>query len=113
MTIESYVLEYLTAALPVPVSGNVPSPMPERFVTVEQTGSTVKNFIPRAEIAIESWAPTRSEAMELGETVKQAMAGITEHWEVSRCRLRTSYNDTDAATKTARYLSAFEITYLF
>ena len=41
------------------------------------------------------------------------MAGITEHWEVSSCRLRTFYNDSDTETKTARYLSVFEIIYLF
>lgn len=113
MTIESFVIDWLHDALTVSVSGNVPSPMPERFVTVEQTGSSVSNHIPRAEISVESWAPTRSEAMALGETVKQAMSGITERWEVSSCRLRTCYNDSDTATKTARYLSVFEITYLF
>jgi hypothetical protein len=113
MTIESFVLDYLAAELHVPVTGNVPSPMPASFVTVEQTGSSVSNHIPRAEIAIESWAPTRSEAMALGEAVKQTMAGITEHWEVSSCRLRTFYNDSDTETKTARYLSVFEIIYLF
>ena len=113
MTIESFVLDYLDGAMQIPVTGNVPSPMPQSFVTVEQTGSSVRNYIPHAEIAVESWAPTRSEAMALGETVKQAMAGITAHWEVSSCKLRTSYNDSDSATKTARYLSVFEITYLF
>ena len=35
MTIESFVLDYLDGVLPIPVTGHVPRPMPQSFVTVE------------------------------------------------------------------------------
>lgn len=112
MTAEQIVIAYLTEVLEdIPVSGMVPSPMPEAFVTVEKTGSTERNFITSATLAVQSWAETQEEAMTLNETVKTAMRSITALTTVSACRCSTDYNYTDTTTKRCRYQALFEVVY--
>lgn len=110
MTAEEYFVAYLAAALPgVPVSGNVPEPTPEVFVTVERVGGGEENHIKRADIAVQSWAGTRAAAAQLNEQVKAAMAEAIDDGNISRCHLDTDYNFTDTTTRHPRYQAVFEV----
>lgn len=109
MTIEEFVIGYLSTALSVPVSGDVPHPMPPSFVTVEKTGSGRTNKIESATLAVQSWAMSRAEAAALNETVKTALLNIITHNEISRSELDSDYNYTDEDTKRFRYQAVFDL----
>lgn len=113
MTVEEFYVDFLTEALDVPVSGNVPEdPRPERFVTIEKTGSSTDNFVYRPVIAVQSWAETRMDAARLNELVKQAMLGSIVSPRIFRCNLDTDYYFPELELKQPRYQAVFEITYL-
>lgn len=111
MTIEEYIVQYLSQQLEIPVSGDVPSPRPASFVTVERTGGSEENLIPSATVAVQAWAPSRDTASLLCAQVEAAMAGITARPEISACNLNSSYNFTDTTLKTYRYQAIFELVY--
>lgn len=113
MTIEAFVVQYLSERLDAPVSGDIPGNRPARFVTVEQTGSRFSNYVTTATVAVQSWAESRAEAMALNERVKAAMAEAVSMAEISRCVLETDYNFPDLTSKTARYQAVFEIVHFF
>lgn len=109
MTIEEFAVLYLSGRLNVPVSGDVPSPLPTSFVTVEKTGGGVTDKISSATLAVQSWAPTRDAAAQLCAAVEAVMAGIVAEPEISRCALDTSYNFTDTTRKIFRYQAIFSV----
>lgn len=112
MTIEAFIVDYLnTEILSVPTSGDVPHPTPEKFITVEMTGARIQNYIPKADIVIESWAKTRAEAMALNEIVKGKMLEMVKEKEIMRCKLSSEYNYPLEATKHPRYQSIYEVVY--
>lgn len=120
MTIEEFIIEYLATALaetvgsttiPFPVSGDVPSPVPDSFLTVEQTAADSVNKIRSATIAIESWHTTRANAAALNARVEAAMEKIIEKTEISSCSLDTSYNNPDMTRKKPRYQADFTVVY--
>ena len=111
MTIEEFIILYLSGRLSVPVSGDVPSPVPVSFVTVEKTGAGRENRIDSATIAIQSWAASRDAAARLCAEVEAAMGGIIAEPEISRCALDTSYNFPDLSRERPRYQAVFSITH--
>lgn len=96
----------------VPVSGCVPHPMPDQFVTVELTGSGRVDQIDRPTLTVLSWSTTRADALDLFERVNAAMLAAAQNWEVSRVELETGYNDTDTETHRPRYHARYGIVYL-
>lgn len=112
MTAEEFIVQYLANALSVPVSGDIPSPMPERFVTVEQVASKTENHVYHPRIAVQSWAGSRNDASDLNEEVKKAMSAAVAAPEISRCALDTDYNFPELELKHPRYQALFDITYL-
>lgn len=111
MTIEEFYISYLSARLTVPVSGSVRHPIPDSFVTVEKTGAGYDNRTRSATLAIQSWARSRAAAAALCETVEAIMDGSAADANISRCRLNSSYDFTDTATKRYRYQAVFDITH--
>lgn len=109
MIIEQFILNHLSEQLDAPVYGDIPSPRPARFITVEQTGSRQLDYINTANIAVQSWAQSRAEAALLNEAVKKAMQAAAASPDISRCHLESDYNYTDLATKTPRYQAVFEV----
>lgn len=111
MTIEEFIILYLSGHLTVRVSGDVPSPIPDSFVTVEQTGSQRENKIGTATIAVQSWATSRAAAAQLNKQVEEVMHAMISEPEISYCELNTSYNYTDMARKKPRYQAVFSVVY--
>lgn len=123
MTPEAYFISYLTGALTpppingvaqagVPVSGCVPHPMPDEFVTVELTGSSRIDQIDHVTLSIECWSTSRDAACNLMARVDAAMRISPVNDEVSRCELETSYNDTDQDMHRPRYHARYAVVYL-
>lgn len=136
MTIEEYVIAYLTAALnpeepeeetepapvlrsdpdpdpPLSVTGSIPHPLPDEFVTVELTGERVTNLVPTASLHINGYSTSRAAAAALGRQIYAAMAALPQQPEISRCALTSMYNDTDLEINKPREAAIFEIVYLF
>ena len=111
MTIEEYVVLFLSGKLSVPVRGDVPSPVLPSFVTVEKTGARETDRIRSATLAVQSWAESRDAASRLCAQVEAAMASLAAEPEISRCALDTSYNHPDLARKKPRYQAVFNITH--
>lgn len=111
MTIESFIISALSEALEVPVSGNRPTPMPERFVTVEQTGSRERDHVRQATIVVESWAENREASAELNELAKAAMLALPALPEISSAACETDSNYPDLTTRKPRYRALFNVVY--
>lgn len=109
--IESIIIDYLAQELSLPVSGLVPSPMPDRFVTVEKTGSSTEDKVRRATLAIDSWASTQEAAALLNEEIIAAMYAATSLAQISEVQCETDYNFTDTKTRKARYSAMFGVVY--
>lgn len=112
MTIEAFIVDYLSGEFSgISVSGDVPHPMPQEFITVEKTGERITNRIPKAEIVVQSWAASRAEAMALSDRVTDAMLGAVSEPEIMRCKLNAEYNYPLEEAKRPRYQAVFEVVY--
>lgn len=118
--IENIIINYLYNALAyedgssvahVPVSGEVPTPLPEKFVTVEKTGGRIENHVRSGTLAIQSWAGSQKEASELNDQVITAMEAAVALDVISKCQLNSDYNYTDTSTKHHRYQAVFDLVY--
>lgn len=109
MTIEEFVVAYLDELLTEPVSGDVLSPMPTTFVTVEQTGSGERDRLRSATIAVQCYAASRAAAGRLCETVIAAMQAMESQAAISSVQLDSSYNYADTARRRPRYQAVFDV----
>lgn len=111
MNIEEYIIDYLSNVLNVPVFGDVPSPVLDRFVTVELTGLNKQDKINSATIVVQSWETSRADASDLNIAVIEAMEGMIARPEISRSAIDSSYNYTDITRKKPRYQAVFTVVY--
>lgn len=93
-----------------------PEDIPELYILIEKTGSSVEDMIPTSTIAIQSIADSMQggsmlDAMDLNEDVKEAMIELEEYPDVVMCRLNSDYNYTDDSTKEYRYQAVYSITH--
>ncbi|WP_294709969.1 hypothetical protein [uncultured Gemmiger sp.] len=109
--IETTVLDYLRDRLGVPVTMEVPEGASGTFVVLEKTGSSRQNYIRRATLAVQSYAPTLLLAAQLDDRVIEAMLALPKLDRVAACRLERNYNFTDTETKKYRYQAVFAVTY--
>ena len=109
--IEKILRDYLRSKLSVPVEMEEEADLPEKYVLVEKTGSSMTNYIRHATIAIQSYAGSLYEAAELNEEVKAAMDEIIVLDEITRSELNSDYNYTDTATKRYRYQAVYDLTH--
>ena len=109
--IETTVLDYLRDRLGVPVTMEVPEGASGTFVVLEKTGSSRQNYIRRASLPVQSYAPTLLLAAQLDDAVIEAMLALPTLDRVAACRLERDYNFTDTETKKYRYQAVFAVTY--
>ncbi|MEG2930294.1 MAG: hypothetical protein RR825_00780 [Ruthenibacterium sp.] len=109
--IEKILLDYLSAALPVPVRMEIQEKPPPSFVILEKTGGGRKSGINTATIAIQSYAGTLLAAAELNEAIKFAMDDVADLWAICKAELNSDYNFTDTASKRYRYQAVYDITH--
>lgn len=111
--IEKTVIQYLKKKFPsIPVDAEVIKGMPDRFITVEKTGSRqLKRGIYQSTIAIQSWETSRFKAAELSEKVCEAMRSLPDEADNVSKSTGSDYDFFDTTTKRPRYQAVFEITH--
>lgn len=108
--IERIVIEYLKSK-GFAVFLEMPTSLPDEFIVIQKTGSTLENQISRATIAVQSYSTTLVDTIELNEDVKAAMLEIISLDSIGSCELNSDYNFTDTSIKRYRYQAVFDITY--
>lgn len=108
--IELIVYNYLKSVLTVPVCVERQEGM-EMYVYLEKTSGSVKNGIKSCTLAVQSYANSFQESLELNEQVKKAMENIITLDDISSCRLSNDYKYDDVVRKKHRYQALFNITY--
>lgn len=110
--IEVSLIEYLNGKLDVEVYCERPKVAPKSYVIIEKTSESESNFLRSCMIAIQSYASTLYDAMNLNEKVIQVMKDAHEISNVFGVHLNSSYNFTDDSTKEYRYQSVYDINYM-
>ena len=109
--IEKTILNYLNQHLVVEVYMEQPEKPPASYVVLEKTNGGEANCINAATIAIQSYAKTMEQAMDLNEDVKAAMKEITRLPSVASAKLNSDHNFTDTSTKRYRYQAIYNMNY--
>ena len=111
--IETTIINYLRKKFPKEkITAEVPNGMPDRFITVEKTGSRqIGRGLFQSTVAVQSWEERKIEAAKLSESVCKALRNMPDEMdEVSRSE-GSDYDFTDTTTKRYRYQAVFEITH--
>ncbi len=114
--VENLIIEYLNnhEDIAFHVYGDTPrSPRDGDFCyyLVQKTGSTNRNHIHTAQVAIQSYGTSKAQASTMNENMVGVMFGIVANPSVSACRLNSDYDFTDTAKRRYRYQAVFDITY--
>lgn len=114
MSIETTVIDYLSARLTESVSAEVPKGPPSSYVVVERTGGSDEpdGHIRKATLAVQSCALTLIGAVGLSERVRTHMRRLPGLPKVLRCECTREYNYTDPRSKYRRYQAVFDILYM-
>ena len=73
INVERLFIQYLNGKIEEPVSGDVPSSRPDRFVTVELSGGSQGMFKQNPLLIVQSWAESKEAASDLELKVRRAM----------------------------------------
>lgn len=87
----------------------VPSPRPERFVTVERTGGGRRDVRDLPSLAVQCWAKSRYEASELARAVAGCIEAFRAHPRIGRVEVSSVYNFPDLESGSPRYQMTVEI----
>ena len=111
--IETTILDYLNGLPGAPAKAVMEIPeggvTPPMWVIQRTGGGTLEGHIGTAMAAIQSYGATLYEAAALNETLKAAMAELSELDEIASCKLNSDYDYTDTAKKLYRYQAVFDI----
>ena len=109
--IEVTLIDYISRGLDVPCFAEEPAKPPRTYCIIERTGTSERDCITSATVAIQSYGGTLLEAMELNERLLKLMRRMPERDDISRCALVSSYPFNDTTTKRYRFQAVYEITY--
>jgi hypothetical protein len=109
--IEKTIFDFLNNNLSVPAFMEEQKVKVDKFVLIEKIGGSEENFIKRANVTIQSIAPTLYEAASLNEEVKEVINNIVLLDEISKVSLNSDYNYTDTSQKRYRYQAVFDLFY--
>lgn len=110
--IEQIIYEYLNRTLTnTTVTTEIRQGMPSSFVFIEKTGSSMRDRLKVARVAVQSYGASLYDAAALNETVKDAMFEMVGEPDITNVELNSDYNYTDTQTKQPRYQVVFEITH--
>lgn len=109
--IEEVILGYLSKSLDVPAFMEEPAKPPQKYIIIDKLGSSEKNRLSSATLAVQSYGKSLYEAAKLNHAVKGAMRDAVVLDDVISCKLNSDYNYTDEETKRYRYQAVFDIRY--
>ncbi|MDQ0153599.1 hypothetical protein J2S20_002320 [Moryella indoligenes] len=108
--IEVTVRDYLEEKLGVPVYMKFPPRPPESFLVIQKTGSSKRNYLCTATMAIQSVNTRLYAAAQLNEQVKAAMESIRDDLdEIVSASLNSDYDYTDPSMKRYKYQAVFVV----
>ena len=107
--IDIVILDYVSAALDVPVRMEIPEKRPSRFVVLKRSGRGRENGLESANLFADSYGESLLDALELHEQVKDVLDTLDTLKEVSSAELATDYPLTDTASKQYRYQAVYVI----
>lgn len=107
--IDIVILDYVSAALDVPVRMEIPEKRPPRFVVLKRSGRGRENGLESANLFADSYGESLLDALELHEQVKDVLDTLDTLKEISSAELATDYPLTDTASKQYRYQAVYEI----
>ena len=109
--IETILLNYLDAALDVPVVMEEPESPPEAYVVLQKTGSTLRDQLRSATFAIQSYGATLYDAASLNADVVQLVLAMNAADGVFGASLNSDYEYNNTDTKQYRYQAVLQIYY--
>lgn len=107
--IEKTILDYVAAALLVPVCTEIPANPPTQFVVLKRSGEGRENLVECALLIADSYAESLLEAAKLNEQVKSVLDDLDTLDEISSVQLSTDYPVIDTGNKRYRYQAVYEI----
>lgn len=115
-TLEERIISFLNSSEDVeyPAYGDTPykENLPAHHYMVQRTGSTTRDHLTTAQIAIQSVTiASKAMAAEMNEALVEAMQSLVTLSNISACKLNSDYDYTDTTTKHFRYQAVFDITY--
>lgn len=109
MIIEEYVRSGLVPLLDVPVYCELPDVLPETFVLIDHISSDHDGDLIRTLVAIQSYAPSKYQAAQLNETVKEQAPQLVDDDRITRFRCSSDNPFPDTEIKKHRYQAVFEV----
>lgn len=108
--IERVYVDYLSGRLSVPVYAERPAEdIPERFVLIDNTGTSKTNKVWSSRLAFQSFAGSLFDAAQLNDELMAAVEDSVELDAIASAKLNSAYNFTDTASKMYRYQAVFDI----
>ena len=107
--IEEIILDYVSAALSVPVRMEIQADPPARYVVLKRSGRGRENGLEASNLIADSYAESLLEAARLNEQVKAVLDELDNLDEISSAQLATDYPLTDTTNKKYRYQAVYEI----
>lgn len=107
--IELKILDFLEAALQVPVSMEIPANPDPRFVVFNLSGQGRENHLESANLIADSYAESQLEAAKLNAQVKSVLDSLDTLDEISCVRLAADYPLTDTGSKRYRYQAVYAV----
>lgn len=109
--IEKTICDYLHRKVNIPAYPEKPEEPCERYILVERTEDSCKDFIYTSTINILVYDQSMYKAAEVDEIIKNAMSEIAELDEICCVRLASGGNNTDEEFKEYRYRAVYEVKY--
>ena len=115
--IELIVLDYLDTELGYPIYLEVPESVKNPdfnfapFLIVQKTGSNQNGHLMTSTVAVQSYAQTLYDAVQLNYEVIEQMLQIIELDEVTKVEVNSNYEFTDEEHKRPRYQAVFDLTH--
>lgn len=109
--IEPVILNYVSAALDVPVEMEIPAEPSARYVVLKRSGRGRENGLESSNLIADSYAESLLEAAALNERVKAVLDTLDTLDEISSTELATDYPLTDTSNKKYRYQAVYEISH--
>ena len=107
--IELKILDFVEAALLVPVSTEIPANPDPRFVVLTLSGMGRENYLESANLIADSYAESKLEAAKLNAQVKTVLDRLDTLNDISGVHLVSDYPLTDTGSKRYRYQAVYEV----
>ncbi|MCM1172077.1 MAG: hypothetical protein NC393_08105 [Clostridium sp.] len=108
MLIEKLIMEYFVDA-GITAYPEEPEDAPAKYVTIEKTGGSCKNFLHTSKVLLNVYAESMYKTAEYLETVKEVMNGLVNNPDISSISLEDNGNGMDEVRKRYRYQAVYTI----